>query len=43
MAFPLEFSLCRTERLQAMLNEKSKGREITVAAPATPLHGYKRG
>jgi DNA end-binding protein Ku len=27
------------ERVQAMLDEKSKGREITVAAPAAPRHG----
>ena len=27
------------ERLQAMLEEKSKGREITVTAPAAPRHG----
>jgi DNA end-binding protein Ku len=27
------------ERVQAMLDEKSKGREITVAAPATPRQG----
>jgi DNA end-binding protein Ku len=27
------------ERVQAMLDEKSKGREITVAAPEAPRHG----
>ena len=27
------------ERGQAMLDEKSKGREITVAAPEAPRHG----
>jgi DNA end-binding protein Ku len=27
------------ERLQAMLDEKSKGREITIAAPEAPRHG----
>jgi DNA end-binding protein Ku len=27
------------ERVQAMLEEKSKGREITVAAPEAPWHG----
>jgi DNA end-binding protein Ku len=28
-----------SERVQAMLDEKSKGREITVAAPEAPRHG----
>jgi DNA end-binding protein Ku len=27
------------ERVQAMLDEKSKGREITIAAPEAPRHG----
>jgi non-homologous end joining protein Ku len=27
------------ERVQAMLDQKSKGREITVAAPEAPRHG----
>jgi non-homologous end joining protein Ku len=27
------------ERVQAMLDEKSKGSEITVAAPESPRHG----
>ena len=27
------------ERVQAMLDEKSKGQEITVSAPAAPRHG----
>jgi DNA end-binding protein Ku len=27
------------ERVQAMLDEKSKGQEITVAAPEAPRHG----
>lgn len=27
------------ERVQRMLDEKSKGREITVAAPEAPRHG----
>jgi DNA end-binding protein Ku len=27
------------ERVQAMLDEKSKGREITIAAPESPRHG----
>jgi DNA end-binding protein Ku len=27
------------ERVQGLLEEKSKGREITVAAPETPRHG----
>jgi DNA end-binding protein Ku len=27
------------ERVQAMLDEKSKGREITIAAPESPQHG----
>jgi DNA end-binding protein Ku len=27
------------ERVQAMLDEKSKGGEITVSTPATPRHG----
>jgi DNA end-binding protein Ku len=28
------------ERVQAMLDEKSKGREITVSAPEAPRHGH---
>jgi DNA end-binding protein Ku len=28
------------ERVQAMLDEKSKGQEITVSAPEAPRHGH---